>query len=306
MGQILQILILGLALGGVYALMASGLTLIFGVMRIVNLAHPIMIIAGAFVSYWLFRLTGLDPILSMPIAAIVMFCVGIILYKLVFEREAASAKYSEMTVLLTFAVALCADGLLGTLFTNSQRGTNPSYATDAIFLGDYLPEGGALAGLIGDVFIPTGQLYAGLASIVVIGALLLFLRYTRFGYAIRATTQNRAAAQLMGVNVGLVSLVTFGIGIGLAGAAGALISFIFQFFPAKHWEWIAILMSLVVLGGMGKLMGVIVAALLLSVIAAFVGTYFGSTWSTLTFFLALFLILLIRPQGLFGDRIEEV
>jgi branched-chain amino acid transport system permease protein len=291
MSNVIQIAILGLALGGVYALMASGLTLIFGVMRIVNLAHPVLIIAGAFVTFWLFRLYGVDPILAMPIAAIVLFCIGVILYKLIFEREAASAKYSEMTVLLTFAVAMIFDGLLGWLFTNTQRVTTPSYGTDAIF--------------IGDVFIPTGQLYAGIASLVVIGLLLLFLQYTRFGYAIRATTQNRAAAQLMGVNVGLVSLVTFGIGIGLAGAAGSLVSFIFSFFPAKHWEWIAILMSLVVLGGMGKLGGVIAGSLILSVIAAFVGAYIGSTWSTMTFFLALFVILLVRPQGLFGDKIEE-
>jgi branched-chain amino acid transport system permease protein len=292
MSEAIQITILGLALGGVYALMASGLTLIFGVMRIVNLAHPIMIIAGAFVAYWLFQEPlNIDPILSMPIAFVVLFCVGLVLYKLVFEREAANAKYSEMTVLLTFGVALCADGLLSTLFTNTQRGTTPSYGAEAYF--------------IGDIFIPKGQLYAGIVSVVVIGALYLFLRYTRFGYAIRATTQNRSAAQLMGVNVGLVSLITFGIGLGLAGAAGSLVSFIWQFFPSKHWEWIAVLMSLVVLGGMGKLHGAIVAALTLSVIAAFVGTYFGSTWSLLTFFLALFLILLIRPQGLFGEKIEE-
>jgi len=289
--EIVQVTILGLALGGVYALMASGLTLVFGVMRIVNLAHPIFIIAGAFVSYWLFRMYGLDPILSMPIAAAVLFGIGLVLYKLVFEREAASARYSEMTVLLTFGIALSMDGLLGALFSNTQRVTTPRYATDAFFLGD--------------VFIPKGQLYAGIASIAVIGALFLFLRYTRFGYGIRATTQNRAAAQLMGVNVGFVSLITFGIGMALAGAAGALVSFIFSFFPAKHWEWIAILMALVVLGGMGKLLGVIVAALTLSVVAAFVGTYFGSTWSTLTFFLALFLILLIRPQGLLGEKSEE-
>jgi branched-chain amino acid transport system permease protein len=287
----LQILVLGLALGGVYALMASGLTLIFGVMRIVNLAHPIMIIAGAFVSYWLFRLYGLDPILSVPIAAAVLFCVGIVLYKLVFEKEAASAKYSEMTVLLTFAVALCFDGLLGSLFSNTQRVTTPAYATDAFILGD--------------LFVPKGQLYAGAISLAIVAALLLFLRTTRFGTAIRATTQNRAAAELMGVNVGRVSMLTFGIGLALAGAAGALVSFIFSFFPAKHWEWIAILMSLVVLGGMGKLAGAVIGALTLSVVAAFVGAYAGATWSTMTFFAALFVILLVRPQGLLGDRIEE-
>lgn len=289
--DIIQIVILGLALGGVYALMASGLTLIFGVMRIVNLAHPIMIITGAFVSYWLFKLYGLDPIVSMPIAAIVLFCIAIIVYKLIFEREAASAKYSEMTVLLTVGVALCLDGLLGTLFSNTHRITSPPYATQAIFFGD--------------LYIPKGQLYAGLISLMVIGGLVAFLHFTRFGYAIRATTQNRDAAQLMGVNVGRVSILTFGIGIGLAGAAGALVSFVFSFFPAKHWEWIAILMSLVVLGGMGKLAGAVVGALVLAVTAAFVGTYAGATWSTLTFFLALFVILLVRPQGLLGDKIEE-
>jgi len=292
MSDIIQILILGLALGGVYALMASGLTLIFGVMRIVNLAHPIMIITGAYVSYWLFRLYGFDPLLTVPIAAGLLFVIGLVLYKLVFEREAASARYSEMTVLLTFAVALVFDGLLGGIFSNTQRVTSPSYATEAFFFGD--------------IFVPKAQLYAGIASIVIITALVLFLQFSRFGYAVRATTQNRAAAQLMGVDVGRVCIITFGIGFAVAGAAGALVSFIFSFFPAKHWEWIAILMSLVVLGGLGRLAGAIVGAFMLSVIAAFVGAYAGATWSTITFFLALFVILLVRPQGLFGDKIEEV
>jgi branched-chain amino acid transport system permease protein len=291
MTNAIQVLILGVLLGGVYALMASGLTLIFGVMRIVNLAHPIMVIWGAFVAYWLFKLYGVDPILAMPLAAAFMFVVGIVLYKLVYARDAASAKYSELTVLLTFAVALVFDGAVSTAFSNTQRVTSPSYATDAF--------------IVGDLFIPTAQLYAGICSIVLIGALFAFLQFTRMGYAIRATTQNRTAAGLLGVNVAFVSLITFAIGSALAGASGALVSFVFSFFPAKHWEWIAILMSLVVLGGMGKLVGTVVAAFVLSIIAAFVGTYAGATWSTLTFFLALFVILLIRPQGLFGDPIES-
>jgi branched-chain amino acid transport system permease protein len=291
MTNAIQVLILGILLGGVYALMASGLTLIFGVMRIVNLAHPIMVIWGAFVAYWLFRLYGLDPLLAMPLAAAFMFGVGIVLYKLVYAKEAASAKYSEMTVLLTFAVALVLDGAASTAFSNTQRVTSPPYATDAF--------------IIGPIYIPTAQLYAGAVSIVLIGALVAFLRFTRMGYAIRATTQNRTAAGLLGVNVAFVSLITFAIGSALAGASGALVSFVFSFFPSKHWEWIAVLMSLVVLGGMGKLVGTVVGAFVLSIIAAFVGTYAGATWSTITFFLALFVILLVRPQGLFGDPIES-
>ena len=144
----------------------------------------------------------------------------------------------------------------------------------------------------------------GIVSLVLIGSLALFLKFSRFGYAIRATTQNRDAAQLLGVNVNLVGLVSFAIGLALAGAAGSLVSFVFSFFPSKHWEWIAVLMSLVVLGGMGSILGTVVAAYMLSVVAAFVGFFFGATWSTLTFFLALFVVLLVRPQGLFGEKPE--
>lgn len=292
MTQYLQILIFGLCLGGVYALMASGLTLIFGVMRIVNLAHPIFIIGAAYISYFLFTLIGLDPLLSIPINMVVLFGVGIVIYRLIFTRDADNPRYGEITVLLTFAVALIFDGTLGYFFSNTQRVTSPAYATQSFF--------------VGDLFIPKAQLYAGVLSLIIIAALWAFLRFTSLGYAIRATTQNRAAAQLLGVNVARVSLITFGIGIALAGASGALMSFLFSFFPAKHWEWIALLLSLIVLGGMGKLIGAVVGALLLSVIAAYVSSSFGPTWSPLTFYLALFVILLVRPQGLFGERVEAI
>ena len=288
--QVLQVVILGLALGFVYALMVSGLTLIFGVMRIVNLAHPILIITGAFVSYWLFILIGLDPILSVPLAAIVVAFLGIVLYKLVFEKDAAKQTYSEMTVLLTFGMAMVLDGILAFFFHNTQRITSPSYATDAIF--------------IGEIFIPTAQLYSGLVSVTIITALALFLKYSNFGVAIRATSQNRTSAELVGVNVKLVCLVSFAIGCGLAGSAGALVSFVFSFFPSRHWEWIAIMMSLVVLGGMGSITGAVIGALILSVVSSLVSAYYSPAWSTMVFFLALFVVLLFRPQGLFGVRVD--
>lgn len=290
MGQALQVAVLGLGLGGVFALMGAGLSLVFGVMRIVNLAHPSLIIAGAFVAWLGFRHWGIDPLLMLPVCGVVLAAAGVVLYKVFFERDAREAKYSEMTVLLTFAVAMIVEGGLGALFANTQRVTSPGYATDVFFLGD--------------TFLPKGQLYAGGVSLLLIGGLAAFLKFSRLGTAIRATSQNRDAAALLGVNVNMVGLVAFAIGVGLAGAAGALTSFVFSFFPAKHWEWIAVLMSLVVLGGMGSILGTVVAALGLSVIAAFVGAWIGSTWSTMTFFLALFLVLLVRPQGLFGERPE--
>jgi len=287
---ILQVIILGLCLGFVYALMATGLTLIFGVMRIVNLAHPIFIICGAYVAYWLFKFYGLDPIFAIPIAAIVCGLLGAIIYKLVFEKDAGSQRYSEMTVLLTFGTAMILDGTLSFFFKNTQRITSPPYATDAIF--------------IGDIFLPTAQLYSGLLSLSLIVALALFLKFSTLGVAIRATSLNRVNAELVGINVKFVCLFSFILGCALAGCAGSLVSFVFSFFPAKHWEWIAVLMSLVVLGGMGSILGAVVAAVVLSVVASLVGAFFAPSWSTMVFFLALFLILLIRPHGMFGKYLS--
>ena len=290
MMDLLQVVILGLCLGFVYALMATGLTLVFGVMRIVNLAHPILILCGAFVAYWLFKLYGIDPIISTPISAAVVACIGIVIYKLVFERDAGEQKYSEMTVLLTFGVAMILDGLLSFSFKNTQRVTSPSYATDAFFFGD--------------IFLPAAQLYSGIISALILIILALFLKYSELGVAIRATSQNRTNAELVGVNVKMVCLISFTIGCGLAGASGSLVSFLFSFFPAKHWEWIGILMSLVVLGGMGSILGAVVGAVSLCVISSIVASYIAPSWSTMVFFLALFLILLIKPHGLFGKNIN--
>ena len=289
MMDLLQIIILGLCLGFVYALMATGLTLVFGVMRIVNLAHPILIICGAFVAYWLFKMYRIDPLLSIPISAAVVSILGIIIYKLAFERDAGEQKYSEMTVLLTFGVAMILDGLLSFAFKNTQRVTSPSYATDAFF--------------VGDIFLPKAQLYSGAFSAFILIFLAFFLKFSEMGVAIRATSQNRTNAELVGVNVKLVCLVSFAIGCGLAGAAGSQVSFLFSFFPAKHWEWIGILMSLVVLGGMGSILGAVIGALSLSIMSSLVASYIAPSWSTMVFFLALFLILLVRPHGLFGKNI---
>jgi len=193
-------------------------------------------------------------------------------------------------VLLTFALALVIEGVTGFVATGIYRTTTPDYASDAIDLGPF--------------YVPTGQLYATVLSFVLLGALLAFLRFTRTGRAIRATMQNRAAAQLVGVNVERISTLTFGIGIALAGASGSLMSFLFTFFPSKHWQWVASLLALIVLGGMGSLVGTVVAAMLLSIAAAVVSDVLGPTWSPATFFLALFVILMLRPQGLFGKRAE--
>jgi branched-chain amino acid transport system permease protein len=288
--QALQLLILGLMLGGVYAVMASGMTLIFGVMRIVNLAHATFILFAAFLSFFLFEGLGIDPIVSLVIVIPVMFAFGVLVYLVLFPRIENSPRFVESTVLLTFGLALVAEGLMSRGFTGSYRIVKPSYGTQAF--------------LLGDLYIPKGQLYALIVSAVLLTMLAALLFGTRIGGSIRATMQNRTAAQIVGVNVRRTMAISFGVGIALAGASGALLSFLFPFFPASHWEWVPIMLALVVLGGLGSLKGALIGSLVLSVVAAFVMSEFGPTWQPMTFFLALFLILLVRPQGLYGKPLE--
>jgi branched-chain amino acid transport system permease protein len=285
-----QILMLGLLLGGVYAMMASGLTLLFGVMRVVNLAHAAFILVASYMTYVLFENLALDPMISLVVTMPLMFGLGVVLYLLLFPRLENSPRYVEMTVLLTFGLALIVEGMLTFTFTGIFRSVRPDYASSAVRFGD--------------LFMPTSQLYASVISFALLIGLWIVLRFTKTGTAIRATMQNRSAAQIVGVNVRRVSALAFGMGMALAGAAGSLLSFMFPFFPARHWQWIALLLALIVLGGMGSIKGAVVGALLLAVASSFVTVLIGPTWSPITFYLTLFLILMIRPQGLFGAKVR--
>ncbi len=289
MTDAVQVLIFGLLLGGVYALFATGLTLAFGVMRIVNLAHAVFIIASAYIAFFAFENLGIDPLLSVIFIMPLMCVFGVGVYMVLFTRIEGSRRYVEMTVLLTFGIAIMIEGLLGYTFTGIFRNAAPSYATKAFFFGDLL--------------VPKGQFYAALLSFVLLIGLWAFLRFTRSGNGIRATMQNRAAAQLVGVNVRRVSAISFGISTALAGASGALMSYLFPFFPFRHWQWIALLLALVVLGGMGSLKGAVAGALILGVASSFVVDQIGPTWGPMTFYAALFLMLLVRPRGLFGKEV---
>jgi branched-chain amino acid transport system permease protein len=270
--------------------MASGLTLVFGVMRIVNIAHAAFMIIAAYIAFFAFTIYNIDPIISVFITMPVMFFVGIAVYWLFFARIEGTERAGELTVLLTFALALMVEGLLGYFFSNIYRSANPPYATQALHFGPYI--------------LSAGQFYATLLSISLIVLLWAFLKYSRIGYAIRATMQNISAAQVVGVNVERMSMIAFGIGMALAGASGSMMSFLFTFYPGKHWEWIAILLALIVLGGMGSLVGALAGAFILAISSSLVGYYYGPTWSPITFFLALFIVLMVRPQGLFGKKVE--
>jgi branched-chain amino acid transport system permease protein len=283
----IQACILGLLAGGVYALMASGLTLAFGVMRVINVAQGAMIILGAYLSYTLFTKLSIDPFVSIVLLTPLMFVVGVA-FQLAFIRPLRSDEREELSLLVTWAMALGIEGLLSVLYKTTYRTTLTSYAnTSWSILGYRVSEVRVIA------FVISGVILVGLFGL---------LSWTRFGRAVRATVQNPVSARLLGVEVEQVSAFGFGVSVATATAAGAVFGIITPFNPGSHYDLISRLLSIIVLGGLGSLGGAIVAALLMGVVEAVFAAEVSATWASFTFFVVLIAILLVRPQGLFGVR----
>src|SRR5215475_9015573 len=284
MHALIQALILGILTAGVYALMASGQTLIFGVMKVVNLAQGAMVIFSAYLSYELFTSFGIDPFLSIPIVTIVMFVIGV-LVQLVFLRPLRSEDRSELSLLVTFAVALLLEGIMTVTWNTNVRSVNTSYANFSWTLFGYR--------------IPIVRFWAFIMSVAVLCLLYVLLYRSRFGRAIRATVQNPEAARLLGVQSERIAALGFGLGASTTATAGAVYGLLYPFNAGSHYDLISRLLSIIVLGGLGSVGGAIVGALIISVSSSVVATI-SPTWSEMTFFVILLLVLLIRPRGLFG------
>ncbi|MDT5037042.1 MAG: branched-chain amino acid transport system permease protein [Micromonosporaceae bacterium] len=289
MSQFGQALVLGLLIGGVYALMASGLTLIFGVMRIINIAQGAFLVGVAMLTWWLWRETGIDPILAAVITTPLMFGFGWLLYKSVVSRIADQSP--SMSVLLTFGLALVIEGVLNVVAGNRFRSATPSYFAESY--------------RIGSISLPKAQVYGFAAAVVVLTALSAVLTRTWTGRAIRATAQNPSGAALVGVGAAGTAALAFALGSATTGVGGSILSVLYPFFPASHYDWISRLLGIVVLGGLGSLPGALVGALVLGLAETFTATYGSLRWSTLVFYLVIMVVLLVRPQGLFGARLRE-
>ncbi len=289
MHTVIQAVILGLLTGGVYALMASGQTLIFGVMKVVNLAQGALVIAGAYLSYSLFTSFGIDPFLSILITAPALFCAGAAI-QWVFLRPLRPADRSELSLLVTFAVALGIEGILSVGYNTTYRTIQTGYANTSYTVAGYQ--------------ISAVRLYAFLLSVALIAALYLALRHTRFGRAIRATVQNPESATLLGVDARTVAAVGFGIGAATAAAGGAVYGIIYAFNSGSHYDLISRLLSIVILGGLGSIGGSIAGAMTMGVVASLVAALGPPAWSDFSFFVVLLAVLVIRPRGLFGAALR--
>jgi branched-chain amino acid transport system permease protein len=289
MTQLAQALALGVLIGGVYALLASGLTLIFGVMHVVNVAHGALLVLVAMLTWWMWRHTGIDPIVASVVTTPLMFGLGWALYRgLVVRIRGAPA---SMSVLLTFGLALTVEGVLNVTAGNKFRSATPGY-----FEESYRIRG---------VSLPKPQLYGFLAAVAVLALLYVVLTRTWTGRAIRATAQNPDGAALIGVSATATAALAFAIGTATTGVGGSIMSVLYPFFPASHYDWISRLLGIIVLGGLGSLPGALVGALVLGLAETLTATYGSLRWSTLVFYVVILAVLLVRKQGIFGARLRE-
>ena len=282
-----QGLALGVLSGGVYALMASGLSLSFGVMRVVHLSHASFVVLGAYLAYLGHTSAGLHPLVTMLLVAPVFYVAGKLLYRHLLGRPAAANP--AMTVLATVGVALVIEGLIGATATGVYRTIDFGWAHESVTaFGAELPR---------------GRLVASGVAVVTLGVLGVVLHTTRFGRALRASIQHREAARLVGIDVEPVAAAGFGLALATTAIGGACLLLITTFHPAMHWEWLARLLAIVVVGGLGSVAGAGLAALGMGVVEGLLAVSIDPTWAAMAFYLSLFVALVIRPHGILGERV---
>jgi branched-chain amino acid transport system permease protein len=285
---ILQTFVNGINVGALYGLAAVGLSLTFGVMKMLNIAHGEFLVVGGYLAFWLLTLYGVDPFWSLPLVALALFALGALCYKVLF---AAIARFEIETrvknsLLIGFGLFLVFPQLTRLLWTADIRAITPPYSGESFALFDVVRIG----------FVPLGGF---LVAIVVILALHLFLTRTFLGKAVRGTSENWKAAKLMGINVDRTYLFMFSLGAALAGLAGVLVGLTQAVSPDAGMEWTLKALIVVVLAGLGSVGGAFFAGIILGVVEAISAIFMGPYAVALGLVIFL-LILMFRPQGLFG------
>ncbi len=282
--DVLQVVVSGLLLGGVYALFAAGLNTIFGVMRVINLGHGELMMLGAYTTYYLYAEGGVNPLLTIPVAAVVMFGAGLAMQRFLVERVIGQPLLSSL--LLTFGLSTLLQGLALNRFTADFRSV--PYLTGSV-----------------DVFglaLSLSRLVAFGIALAVTGATYYFLRSSRFGKAIRATSQQADVAQVCGIDVRRVRLATFALGAALAAIAGSLVAMIFSISPEMGRMFLGKAFAIIVLGGLGSFVGAFLGALTLGVAETLAAYFTDTQLAEGVPYAVLVLVLTLRPSGFFGVR----
>lgn len=283
-----QALILGTLTGGVYALMSTGQTLVFGVMRVVNVAQGVLVVLAAYLSYSLHTQLGIDPFETVLLVMPVMFVVGVLI-QLLFIRPVRRNRPDvsfEQTLLIMFALSVGIEGALDLIYKSDYRSIATSYANASWSLFGYTASVVRVLGF--------------LVAAALLGGLWLLLAKTSFGRAIRATVQNPTSAKLLGIDTDRIGALGMGLGISLAGGSGAVFGLLYPFNANSSYDLVSRLLSIVVLGGLGSIVGAVVGSVIFGVAEAVVAATISPVWAPFTFLVVLFIVLLVRPQGLFG------
>lgn len=284
--EIAQAIVEGILIGGVYALMAVGLTLIFGVLDIINIAQGVLVILGAYLSYSLFTKAHIDPFLGLLITIPVMFALGVTIHW-AFIRRLRGTERTSMTLLVTYAVGLIIEGILFKLYGANTVQINPSYTNSSVHvLGFY----------VGWIYI-----WGFIIAVGLVGGLYALLYRTRFGRSVRATMQDETAARLVGIDVNRVAALTFGIGVAVTAAGGMIFGTTNAFNANSGYDLISRLLSIIILGGMGSVGGALGASVFMLTLESLV-TVWQPTWAVAVYYAALVIVLLYRPAGLFGRK----
>lgn len=284
---LLQTLISGVLLGGVYALTALGLTLVFGVMRVINIAHGTLLMLGAYITYWLFTLYGLNPFLSLLVSIPALYALGALLQRTLIRRVVGAP---ELTALLvTFGISIILTNLALVVW-------EPDLRTVAFLSGSLRVAGIALS---------KPRTVASLAALAVTLAALVILKHTRLGKAMRATAQHREVAAVCGIDVARIDRLTFALGAALTAAAGSLVSFMFAIYPEMGPLYTLKAFCVVVLGGLGSAAGALLGGIVLGIAEALAALLWSAQVGEATAYVLLILVLLLRPQGFFGEAAKE-
>jgi branched-chain amino acid transport system permease protein len=286
----MQSLIGGLLMGSIYALLAVGLNMVFGGMRVVNNAHANFVVLGSYLAYALFRRFNLDPLISIFPLMIPFFLLGVLIQRFLIEPLKQRKAALLTTMLVMAGVWIIIETLSLVIWTADYRFVKAPYT-------------GTSFEVLGMMISKTKLIFSMVAAVLLL-LIYLFLTRTDRGRAIRAITEDREASQLMGVKITEVTTLTFGLAIALAGAGGGLMSTMYAFYPAMADVWRGRLFCIVILGGLGSIPGSIVAAFIFGVVEALVTLYASAIWTDVVTYSLVIIVLLIKPSGLMGRFTE--
>jgi len=283
---IFQVLLSGVFAGLVYGLISIGLSLIWGIMDMVNFSHADFMMLSMYFTFIAFTQLGLDPLFSLPFVVVLMFVIGIVVYRTVIRRMVGSEMVYQ--ILLTFGIVILLQSLAQFLWSaNYQMIKNPIISGSIMF---------------GELSLQKGQMVAGMACLITAGLIWWFINKTKLGWALQATAQNRGAAPLIGINVDKMFSLAWGIGLASVGVAGVLLANFYYIYPQIGATFQLLALIAVALGGFGSIPGAILAGLTIGLVEALSGYLIDPAFKYVVIFSLYIVVVLVRPQGLFGTH----